>query len=153
MANTYTQLSIHAVFAVKYRENIITKEWRASLHKYISGIIQNTGAKPFAVGGWLDHVHIFCSLPPTLSTTELLRIVKTNSSKYINESGFTKRNFEWQKGYGAFSYARSQRDKVIKYIINQELHHSTQSFKQEYFEMLKKHEVEFEEKYVFEFYE
>ncbi|MBA2582327.1 MAG: IS200/IS605 family transposase [Bacteroidetes bacterium] len=151
MANTYSQISIQAVFAVKGRENIITKEWRDELHRYISGIIQ-TEAKSLAVGGWQDHVHIFFGLPPALSVSQLLQKVKANSSKWINDKKFIKGKFQWQEGYGAFSYSRSQRNAVINYIMKQEEHHKKKSFKEEYLEMLNNFEIEHEEKYLFEFY-
>lgn len=152
MPNTYTQISIQAVFAVKGRENIITKNWRDELHKYIAGIIQ-TEAKQLAVGGWKDHVHIFFGLPPALSVSDLLQKVKANSSKWINEQKFVPGKFQWQDGYGAFSYSRSQRDAVINYIMQQEKHHRAKTFREEYLEMLSKFEVDYEEKYLFEFYE
>src|ERR1035437_10308060 len=138
MPNTYLQISIHAVFTVKHWENIITADWRDELHRYISGIITNSGAKALAVGGWKDHVHVFFGLPGTICVSDFMREVKANSSKWINERKFVKGKFEWQEGYGAFSYARSQRDVVIKYITNQEKHHRKKSFKEEYLEILKK---------------
>ena len=152
MPNTYTQISIHSVFAVKGRENIITKEWRDDLHRYIAGIVQKE-AKSLAVGGWKDHVHIFFGLPPTKTISDLLQKVKANSSKWINDQGFIKGKFQWQEGYGAFSYAKSQRDTVINYIMQQEEHHKKKSFREEYLEMLEKFEIDYEEKYLFEFYE
>ena len=153
MANTYSQISIHAVFAVKNRENIITKQWRDELHSYISGIIKNDNLKPLAVGGWLDHVHVFFGLPVTRNVSDTLRIIKTNSSKWINEQGFVKGKFQWQDGYGAFSYSKSQRDSVINYILNQEEHHRNKSFREEYLEMLNNFDVEFDSQYLFEFYD
>ncbi len=132
MPNTYSQITIHAVFAVKYRENVIDKSWRDELHQYISGIITNKAAKSLAVGGWKDHVHILFGLPVTMCISDLMSAVKASSSKWINENRFTKGKFEWQSGYGAFSIAKSQRDVVIKYILNQEEHHRNVSFKEEY---------------------
>ena len=153
MANTYSQVSIHAVFAVKHQSSYIAKVWRHELHSYISGIITNEGAKSLAVGGWLDHVHIFFGMPVTTCLSDLMQSVKANSSRWINERGFLPQKFQWQSGYGAFSYSRSQRSNMINYINNQEHHHSKISFKQEYYEMLQKFEVSFDEKYLFEFYE
>lgn len=153
MANTYTQISIHAVFAVKFRENIILDTWRDELFKYISGIIKAEGAKTLAVGGWKDHVHAFFGLQPVLSVSEMLQKIKANSSRWINERGFVKGKFQWQDGFGAFSYSRSQRDTVIKYIMNQEEHHRAQTFREEYLGLLQNFEVEYDEKYLFEFYE
>ena len=153
MANTYSQITIHAVFAVKHRENFILKEWRDDLYRYISGIITNRGAKSLAVGGWKDHVHILFGMPVTTSIADFMSAVKANSSKWINEQHFIKGKFQWQEGYGAFSYAKSQRDVVIKYIINQEEHHRTRSFKEEYLKMLADFEVNYDDKYLFEFYD
>ncbi len=153
MANTYSQVYIHAVFTVKGRENLITNNWRDDLHKYISGIITGTGAKSLAVGGWKDHVHIFFGLPMTTSIADFMSIVKANSSKWINEQGFVKEKFQWQSGYGAFSYSKSQRNNVINYIMNQEEHHKTKTFNEEYKKMLEDFEVEYDDKYMFEFYD
>jgi putative transposase len=153
MANTYSQISIHAVFAVKNRENFILKEWRDDLHKYLSGIVKGQGAKPLAVGGWKDHVHVFFGLPVTICIADLVGIVKANSSKWINENQIVKGRFQWQAGYGAFSHSKSQRDAVINYIINQEAHHQIKTFKEEYVKMLTDFEVAYEEDYLFDFYE
>lgn len=151
MGNTYSQISIHAVFAVRGRQNIIVKPWRDELHKYITGIISANGGKPLAVGGWLDHVHIFFGMPVTTCISDFMAIVKASSSKWINEQGFVKGKFNWQAGYGAFSYAKSQRDNVINYIINQEEHHKKKTFKAEYLKMLTDFEVEYDSRYLFEF--
>jgi putative transposase len=153
MANTYSQISIHAVFVVKHRQNIITKEWRDDLHKYITGIITNLGGKSLAVGGWKDHVHIFFGLPVNTSISDFMRIIKANSSKWINEQQFVKGKFQWQEGYGAFSYAKSQRNNVINYIMNQEEHHRKKTFKEEYTEMLDEFEVVYDPHYLFEFFD
>ena len=153
MANTYTQITIHAVFAVKYRENFITKDWRDDLHQYIAGIITKKGAKSLAVGGWKDHVHILFGMPVTTCIADLMAVVKANSSKWINDQQFLKGMFQWQEGYAAFSYAKSQRDIVIKYIIHQEEHHRTKTFKEEYLKMLSDFDVAYEDKYLFEFYD
>ena len=153
MANTYSQISIHAVFAVKLRENVIGREWRDDLHKYISGILKNEGTKALAVGGWLDHVQAFFGLPPSKSISDVIRVVKANSSKWINEQKLVPGKFQWQEGYGAFSYARSQRDTVINYIMKQEEHHKLKTFREEYVGMLNNFEVSYEEKYLFEFYD
>jgi putative transposase len=153
MSNTYSQISIHSVFAVKGRENLIAHNWRNDLHKYISGIITGNGAKSLAVGGWRDHVHIFFGMPVTNSISDFMNSVKANSSKWINEQGLIKGKFQWQSGYGAFSYSRSQRDKVINYIMTQEQHHKSKTFKEEYLKMLSDFEIQYDEKYLFEFYE
>ena len=153
MANTYSQISIHAVFAVKGRENFITSEWRDELHKYIAGIISNMGARTLAVGGWKDHVHIFFGMPVSSSISDFMSVVKANSSKWINERKFLKEKFQWQSGYGAFSFSKSQRNIVIKYIMTQEEHHRKQSFQEEYLKMLVDFEINYENKYLFEFYD
>ena len=153
MANTYSQISIHSVFAVKGRENLITRDWRDDLHRYISGIITAKGAKSLTVGGWKDHVHIFFGMPVTTCIADFMSIIKANSSKWINEQLFVKGKIQWQSGYGAFSYSKSQRDKVIKYIMTQEAHHRIKTFREEYLQMLTDFDVEYEEKYLFEFYD
>lgn len=153
MPDSYSQITIHAVFPVKHRENFILKEWRDDLHGYISGIITGKGARSLAVGGWKDHVHILVGMPVTTSIADLMSAVKANSNKWVNKQHFIKGKFQWQEGYGAFSYARYQRDVVIKYIINQEEHHKTRSFKEEYLKMLTDFEVSYYDKYLFEFYD
>ena len=153
MANTYSQITIHSVFAVKYRENFITKDWRDHLHQYISGIITNKGAKSLAVGGWKDHVHILFGMPVTTCVSDFMSAVKASSSSWINDQHYVKGKFLWQAGYGAFSFAKSQRDIVIKYIMNQEEHHRTKTFKEEYIKMLNDFDVSYEDKYLFEFYD
>lgn len=153
MADTYSQINIHAVFAVRNREGIILPEWREDLFRYISGTLKKEAGYPLAVGGWKDHVHIFFELRPAQSTADVLRVVKANSAKWINENGFLHGKFAWQEGYGAFSYSRSQRDSVIGYIKNQEQHHQTKTFREEYLGMLAAFEIPHEPKYLFEFFE
>lgn len=152
MANTYTQMNVHCVFAVKGRENIIVKDFRDNLHKYISTCLKNLGCYPLAVGGWKDHVHVFFELPATQKVSDAMREIKSVSSKWINDNKFITGKFQWQDGYGAFTYSRSQRSDVIHYIINQEEHHRSKTFKEEYLEMLHKFEVPYQEEYLFEFY-
>ena len=153
MANTFSQITIQAVFAVKGRQNLITTGWRNRLHEYISGTIKKEGVKSLAVGGWKDHVHILFGLPPVIRISDFINIIKSNSSKWINEQNFLKNKFHWQEGYGVFSYSRDQRDSVIKYIMNQEEHHRKITFREEYSDLLNHFNIEFDEKYVFEFYE
>ena len=153
MPNTYSQINIHAVYAVKGRENLLHPEFRSQLFRYISGILSNAGQFPLAVNGSHDHVHMFFELNPAHSISEILRIVKSNSSKWINDQQFVKGKFRWQEGYGAFSCSRSQRNGVINYIINQEEHHSKISFRHEYLSMLEKFDISYDPKYVFEFYD
>lgn len=123
------------------------------MHQYISGIVTGKGAKSLAVGGWKDHVHILLGLPPTISIADFMSAVKASSSGWINDKNFIKGKFQWQSGYGAFSFAKSQRDIVIKYIMNQEEHHRKKTFKEEYLKMLLDFEVEYDNKYLFEFYD
>jgi putative transposase len=149
MANTYTQIHIHFVFAVKFRLSLIDKEWKEQLNKYITEITQNNNHKLLAINGMPDHIHILIGMRPSQSISDLMKEVKQSSSKWINENKFAKAHFEWQEGYGAFSYSKSQIDNVIKYINNQEEHHRKKTFKEEYLEMLTKFEIEYDEKYVF----
>ncbi len=153
MANTYTQLSTHVVFAVKGRENLLNAKLRPELFKYISGILTNTNQFSLAVNGYKDHVHMFFELTPSKSLSDIVRIVKSNSSKWINENRFIPGEFSWQEGYGGFAYSRSHRDAVIKYIINQEQHHQQKTFREEYLDILKSFEISYDEQYIFEFYE
>lgn len=150
MSNTYTQLYIHFVFAVKYRQATITEEWEQRLQKYITGIVQSNGHKLLAINNMPDHVHIFIGLNPKQSISELMKLVKGDSSEFINKEGLTKRKFYWQEGYGAFTNSRSQIDGVVKYILNQKEHHSKKTFKEEYLEMLKDYAIEYDEKYIFQ---
>jgi len=153
MANTYTQINIHSIFSIKGRENIITQNFREDLFKYISGILNQNKQYSLAVNGYKDHVHVLFELHPTKALADIIRIIKTNSSKWINENKLVKGKFAWQEGYGAFSYSRSQRDDVIKYIMNQEKHHRRRTFREEYFDLLEKFQMEFDDHYVFEFYD
>jgi putative transposase len=153
MANTYTQLTIHVVFAVKNRENIIRKVHRSELFKYMSGIISNKKHKPLSINGVGDHVHILFGLNPSVALSDIVRDIKNNSSKFINQKRWVSGHFEWQTGYGGFSYSRSQRSNVINYIDNQEEHHRNNSFRSEYLKILNAFEIEFEEQYVFDFFD
>jgi putative transposase len=153
MANTYTQLNVQAVFAVKGRENFLLSNFRKELFEYISGILKGIGQFPLAVNGNKDHVHIFFEMNPTSSLSDVMEKVKANSSKWINSNKFVPGKFEWQRGYSGFTYSRSQRNDVIQYIMNQEKHHKSKTFREEYLEMLKKFEMGYDERYVFEFYE
>lgn len=146
---TYTQIHIQFVFAVKFRAGHIHKDWKNELYKYITGIIQNNDHKLLAINGMSDHIHIFVGMRPKQSISSLVNDIKSNSSKFISDKKFLSTRFEWQKGYGAFSYGKSQVNNVIKYIINQEKHHLKISFKEEYIEFLDKFEIEYDSKYLF----
>ncbi len=150
MANTFHQIYIQAVFAVKYREALITNESKSKIFGVIGNLINETGCKTIIVNGVEDHVHCFLNLKPTVSISELMKIVKGKSSKYINDHNLTKSKFEWQEGYGVFSYSRSHVDAVYKYIANQEEQHKKQSFNEEYLTFLDRFKIPFDEKHVFE---
>lgn len=153
MANTYNQCYIQLVFAVKYRQNLITKNIREKVEKYITGIIQQKNQKLLSIYCNPDHTHILVSLDTKIAIADLVRDLKANSSKFINENNLTSNNFRWQEGYGSFSYSKKEISGVALYIENQEKHHLKKSFKEEYIELLQEHEIDFEEKYLFEFLE
>ena len=153
MANTFSQIYIQYVFAVKGRGNLLLKEWREEVFKYIVGIIKEKNQKPIIVNGVSDHVHVFVGLKPTISISDLVRDIKNNSSKFINEKKFISSKFSWQDGYGAFSYSHSQINSVYSYIINQEQHHRKKTFREEYLDFLKKFEIDYDERYLFEWIE
>ncbi|KAF0096496.1 MAG: transposase IS200-family protein [Hyphomonadaceae bacterium] len=150
MPSTFTQIYIHYVFTVKGRQNLLRQPWRDEVFKYIAGIIKAKNQKPIIVNGMADHVHVFVGLKPTMAIADLVRDIKNNSSNFINEKNFVDGKFAWQEGYGAFSYAHSQIDNVYQYIANQEAHHQTKSFKDEYMDFLKKFEIEYKEEFLFE---
>lgn len=153
MAGTYSQIYIQVVFAVYGRQNLLKKEWRDEVFKYMSGIVKNKGQKPIIVNGVSDHVHMFVGLKPAMALSDLVRDVKNNSSNFINEHAWIKGKFNWQEGYGAFSYSHSQISNVYDYVLNQEKHHSQQTFKDEYMDFLKKFEIKHDVKYLFEWIE
>ncbi len=153
MANCYTQVNIHVVFAVKDRERILNDYLMEQTCKYMHGILINLKQFPLAIGGYKNHVHLFFEQYPTTALSDIVEKVKANSSKWINDHKMVIGHFEWQRGYGGFSYSRSQRSGVIRYIMNQEEHHKEMTFREEYLTMLKKFEIEFDDQYLFEFYE
>jgi putative transposase len=153
MAGTYSQVYIQVVFAVKYRENLMHKSWRTDLHKYVAGIITNKGQKSIIVNGVEDHIHCFIGLKPSIAISDLVRDIKNNSSKFINESKFIKHKFNWQEGFGVFSYSQSHVKNVYNYILNQEEHHRKQKFKDEYLSLLKEFEIDFKDEYLFEWFD
>ncbi len=150
MANTFSQLYIQIVFAVKGRQNLIHHAWKEDLHKYIAGIIKGKGQKPIIVNGMPDHLHIFVGLRPAMAISDLVRDIKNNSSNFINDRHLVNGRFSWQEGYGAFSYSHSHIENVYNYILNQETHHQKQTFKTEYLGLLSTFEIPFDEKYLFE---
>lgn len=149
MPNTYTQIHIQFVFAVKFRNGLINPSFKGELYQYISGILKQHNHKLLAINGMPDHLHIFIGMRPTQSISDLMQDIKGSSSKWINEKKFLKIKFEWQEGYGAFSYSKSHVDTVIKYIKNQEEHHKKESFRDEYLKFLKAFEIEYDERYIF----
>ena len=150
MANTYHQIYLQTVFAVKYRNAVLDKSWRNQIFGVIGNLINEAGCKTIIVNGIEDHVHCFVGLKPVISVAELMKTVKAKSSKYINDHKLTAQRFEWQEGYGAFSYRQSDLDSVFKYIQNQEDHHKTQVFREEYLELLKEFKVTYDETYIFQ---
>ena len=147
--NTYTQIHIQLVFAVKYRKSQIQSSWKEELYKYITGIIQNRKHIMLAINGMSDHIHILIGMRPTQAVSDLVEEVKSSSSKWINEKKFMAEKFNWQDSFGAFSYGKSQIEQVVKYIHNKERHHLKKTFRQEYVEFLEKFGIEYDEKYVF----
>jgi putative transposase len=153
MANTYTQLYIQLVFAVKGRRSFIHNSWEEELYKHTTAVVQNDKHKMLAINGMPDHIHIFIGLNPSISISDLVKDIKRASNNLINDKGFTNNKFEWQSGYGAFSYSKSQIDQVCKYILNQKAHHAKHSFKTEYIALLKLFGIDFKDEYLFEFYD
>lgn len=153
MSGTFSQIYIQVVFAVKGRESLIQTTWEEELYKYITGIIRNKGQKPLAINGMPDHIHILVGLKPSCCLSDLVREIKKSSNDFIKEKGFIKYKFNWQEGYGAFSYSHSALDNVIAYIENQKQHHRTKTFKQEYLEFLEKFKIEYKNEYLFEWIE
>lgn len=150
MPNTYTQLYVHVVFAVKGRANLITKSWKEKLYQYITGIITNKNQKLMVINGMSDHLHILIGLKPDCNLSDLIRDVKANSSKWVNENKWVMGKFEWQTGFGAFSVGQSQIQTVVKYILNQEEHHRKKTFREEYMEFLNVYQIEFKPEYIFD---
>ena len=151
MANTFSQIYLQFVFAVKHRESLIPKKNKEELHKYITGLVQNRKAKMLAIHCMTDHTHLFVGIRPTILISDFIKEVKVESNEFINNGKWTTGKFSWQEGYGAFSYSHSHIGAVINYISNQEFHHQKRTFKQEYLQLLKKFEIPFEEKYLFNF--
>ena len=157
MANTYTQIHIHAIFAVQNRLSLIQKHWKEEFNQYITGIIENNNHKLLQIGGMPDHVHVLIGMRPTQSISNLLQDIKGSSSLWVNTSYFVRSTskkqlvrgkFSWQEGYGAFSYGKSQVNDVIDYIKNQEIHHKKRTFAEEYLKFLKLFEIEYDLRYV-----
>jgi len=150
MANSYHQIYLQAVFAVKYRAAVLDKAWRSKVQAVIGNLINETGCKTIIVNGVQDHMHCFLGLKPVVAVSELMKVVKAKSSKYINDHNLTKERFEWQPGYGVFSYRQRDIDQIYYYVKNQETHHQEQLFKDEYLELLKEFEVGYDEQCLFQ---
>lgn len=153
MANTYKQAYFHLVFAVKHRDALIQKDWKDELEKYITGTIQNHKHKLLAIGAMPDHIHIFIGYNLNHLIPDLVEEIKTSSNAWINQKKYSKSKFSWQIGYGAFTHSHSQINQVVKYILNQENHHRKKTFKEEYLKMLKKNEIEYNQDYLFDFFD
>jgi REP element-mobilizing transposase RayT len=149
MSNTYTQIHIQCVFAVKYRDAVIDKQWQDRLHKYIIAIVNNNDHRLLAINSMPDHLHLFFGMRPAQSLADLMRMVKAESSEWINNEKLVRGKFRWQEGYGAFSYSKSQTDAVVKYVINQQEHHRKKTFLEEYKEFLQKFGIDYREEYIF----
>ena len=149
MANTYHQHYVQAVFAVKYRKAVLQPVWKSQMFAVIGNLINETGCKTIIVNGMQDHVHCFFGLKPSLAMSEVMETVKSKSSKWMNESRILNHRFQWQTGYGSFSYSRSHVDSVYRYINNQEQHHKNMTFREEYIKMLRSFEIDFDERYIF----
>ncbi len=153
MAGTFSQIYIQVVFAVQNRGCMIQSSWEEELYKYISGIVRNKEQKMLAINGMPDHIHFFIGMKPSCCLSDLVREIKKSSNDFIKEKRFSKFKFQWQEGYGAFSYSHSSLDNVIKYIMNQKEHHKKFTFREEYLDFLKKFEIDFKDEYLFKWIE
>ncbi|GAB1415795.1 IS200/IS605 family transposase [Paludibacter sp.] len=153
MVGTFSQIYIQIVFAVDHRNSLISSEWEVELYKYITGIVQNKGQKMLAINGMPDHIHIFIGMKPSCCLSDLVREIKKSSNEFIRENKFLKYKFNWQEGYGAFSYSHSAIDNVIKYVMSQKEHHKKRTFRNEYLDFLQKFQIEFKEEYLFKWIE
>lgn len=149
----FTQLYIQLVFAVKYRDRLLIREIKDEVFSYMSGIIKNRKHKSIIINGMPDHIHILIGANPDDKISDLIACLKRDSSKFINDKEWFRAKFHWQDGYGAFSYGRSQLDIIFKYIANQEKHHGKRTFSEEYTELLRKFEIKYEKKYLFDFFD
>jgi len=150
MAGTYSQIYIQIVFAVKHRDALIHQSWEERLYQYITGVVQNKEQKMLAINGMADHIHVLIGMKPSCCLSDLVREIKKSSTEFITENSLSKFKFNWQEGYGAFSYSHSQLDDVIAYVLNQKEHHKIKTFKEEYTGFLKKFNIEYDEKYLFD---
>jgi putative transposase len=150
MGSTYHQVTLHIIFAVSGRENALTEMLREDIHRYITGVVENNDHKMLAINSHFDHVHMLIGLHPAQAISNLVRDIKSNSSRFINEKRKANRKFSWQDGYAVISHSRSQRPQVIRYIENQQEHHRRKSFREEVIDILQKFEIEYDDRYVFD---
>lgn len=150
MADTFTQIYIHVVFAVKNRENLITSLWEEDLYKYITGIVLGKGQKLIAINGMPDHIHLLIGMRPSCCLSDLVREIKKSSNQFVRTHSFVKSNFQWQEGFGAFSCSHSALGNIIAYITNQKAHHGIKTFKDEYVELLKEYQLSYKDEYLFD---
>jgi REP element-mobilizing transposase RayT len=153
MANTYVQAYFQLVFSPANRESLIQKEWKDQLEKYTTAIVQNNKHKLIAIGSMPDHIHLFIGYNVNQTIPNLVETIKTSTTKWINTNGLSKSRFNWQKGYGAFTYAHSQVDQVARYVLNQEEHHRKRTFRQEYLELLESFQIEYNDAYLFDYFD
>lgn len=149
MANTYHKIHIHTIFAVKYKKGLIKSQWEEKLYSVIGNLITESGGKPIIINGIEDHVHCFFHARPSVTISEIMKSAKAKSSKWINENNLLRQRFEWQRGYGCFSYGHSQKNDVYQYILNQKEHHKKMSFREEYEKLLKMFEIDYDERFLF----
>ncbi|MDT4897183.1 MAG: REP-associated tyrosine transposase [Acidobacteriota bacterium] len=150
MAHTFTNLLAHIIFSTKDRAPFIDMELKPELHAYLGGMVREIKGKAYSINGTADHVHLLISLPPTLALSDAMKVVKANSSRWVSDKWGERKNFGWQIGYGAFSVSKSNVPGVAKYIENQEEHHRKITFKEEFLEFLRKHGIEYDERYIWE---
>jgi len=153
MPNTFSQIYLQFVFAVRNRQYLIPKENKEELHKYFTGLVKNRNAKMLAVHSMPDHTHLFVGFKPNILISNFVKEIKVDTNEFINSKRWVKGKFNWQEGYGVFSYSHSHIDKVIKYIQNQEIKHKISGFKEEYLQLLNRFQISFDEKYLFDFFE
>ena len=153
MAGTFSQIYIQVVFAVKGRASLIHASWEEELYKYITGIVTNKDQKLIAINGMPDHIHILIGMKPNCCLSDLAREIKKSSNAFVNQNKYTQRKFQWQEGFGAFSYSHSALDNVIAYIQNQKTHHGKHTFNEEYTELLEQYHIEHRDEYLFDWAE
>jgi putative transposase len=153
MPNTFSQIYLQFVFAVKHRQTLIPKQHKEELHKYMTALVQNRKAKMIAIHCMPDHSHLFVGFKPVLSISDFVKEIKVESNEFLNAQSWMKHPFKWQEGYGVFSYGQSQIDTVAKYVLNQEQHHKKKTFRQEYLEFLDKFDVLYEERFLPDFFD